>query len=127
MSADHSLFHPGTCEATDFGKRYGQNLEPKCFDDPQHEWHLAQDKNWKPWSCCGKPASSPGCQRRKSPPPSLLRLGSDAVEIKEAKYLKFHGQDPKWRVIAEERNCWRLENGRIAKKKTQGITWDWIE
>jgi len=31
------------------------------------------------------------------------------------------------RVVAEERTCWRLHTGRIAKKDSEGVAWDWCE
>lgn len=30
------------------------------------------------------------------------------------------------RVIQDNGNCWLLESGRIAKKATEGIRWDWV-
>ena len=33
---------------------------------------------------------------------------------------------PVWgRVVAEEATAWRLDSGRVAKKKTEGQTWNW--
>ena len=29
-------------------------------------------------------------------------------------------------VVAEERNCWRLAGGRVAKKATEGTKWTWL-
>jgi len=32
----------------------------------------------------------------------------------------------KWgRVVGGERDCWRLSNGRIARKNTEGLRWNW--
>eukprot|EP00957_Ditylum_brightwellii_P198825 15155086-Ditylum_brightwellii.AAC.1 len=55
-------YHPGECKATEWGKRYGKNLEPHIFYCHQHQWHLAKDENWGPWSCCGGKANLPGCK-----------------------------------------------------------------
>lgn len=30
------------------------------------------------------------------------------------------------RVVAEEPACWRLESGRVAKKETEGLRWEWV-
>jgi len=32
----------------------------------------------------------------------------------------------KWgRVVGGEHDCWRLSNGRIARKNTEGLKWNW--
>jgi hypothetical protein len=116
-------YHPGTCEATEWGKRYGKNSTPKLYDDHEHQWEKSSDKNWGPWSCCGDKASSNGCHiRAKLPAP----VPTNPVEGE--KYLKFlaHGTII-CRVIGDEGKCWRLDNGRIAKKKTEGTAWIWTE
>ena len=124
MPVDPHLFHPGICEATAFGKRYGKNLESKNFDDPEHQWHLAKEKNWGPWSCCGKPVNARGCQRRETitEPPC-----ASVIPVTDECYLQFLDASNVCRVIAEEPKCWRLDNGRVAKKKTQDIKWKWVE
>jgi hypothetical protein len=30
------------------------------------------------------------------------------------------------RVVSDEGHCWRLHTGRIAKKETEGIRWNWV-
>merc|ERR1712048_1531253 len=30
------------------------------------------------------------------------------------------------RVVAEEHDCWRLHTGRMAKKDTEGLKWNWV-
>jgi hypothetical protein len=57
---DPKRFHPG--------KRYGKNLEPQLFDNPEHAtWHLAKDQNWGCWSCCGNAVGSLGCHQNERP------------------------------------------------------------
>jgi hypothetical protein len=110
-------FHPGTCEATERGKRYGKNLTPQLWDDPGHQWKLAKDTNWGAWSCCGCIASSRGCQLRVHvPPPSLVGMK-----------IKFLDTGNVCRVIADLGKNWRLDDGRIAKKKTEGKVWAWVD
>ena len=59
-------WHPGFCEATPLKKRFGKYLEPQQFDDSDHSWNEALDKNWGTWSCCDCAANSPPCQERPS-------------------------------------------------------------
>ena len=67
-------YHPGLIEATEFGKRYGKNLTPLCFDTPGHTWHVAKDKNWGRWSCCDGAANSFPCTPRVPVPRAVRRL-----------------------------------------------------
>jgi hypothetical protein len=54
--------HPGTVEATEFGKRYGKNLSPRTWDgDKRDDWSKSTPKNWGCWSCCGGACNSPPC------------------------------------------------------------------
>merc|ERR1711879_621172 len=41
--------------------------------------------------------------------------------------MGIHGVDGEvWgRVVADNGNCWELESGRIAKKATEGVRWNW--
>jgi hypothetical protein len=125
MTPDPTRYHPGKCEATEWGKRYGKNLDSEVFDSLQHEWNLAKDKNWGPWSCCGNAANSLGCEVRQI---SSMCTSSTEEEINTAegkKYIKFHNHGEVVGVASEEEKCWRLDNGRVAKKKTKGKAWDW--
>jgi hypothetical protein len=73
--------------ATEWGKRYGQNLTPQSYSTPGHVWHDAKDKNWGVWSCCGGAASSAPCQLRPTAPlpavpsPETVGTGADASDI----------------------------------------------
>merc|ERR1712139_624726 len=31
------------------------------------------------------------------------------------------------RVVGEDSDCWRLSSGRIAKKQTEGLRWNWVK
>lgn len=43
-------------------------------------------------------------------------------------YTQFLINDrPTVRVASEEDKCWRLVGGRVAKKKTEGKFWVWLE
>jgi len=130
-------YHPGTCEATDWGKRYGKNLEPQNFFGGKHQWHLAKDKNWGPWSCCGGAANSPGCKVQNAPSAAVSHAASAAAisapvaaadpSMQGMKRIKFLEAGNICQVVADEGHCWRLDNGRIAKKKTEGAVWIWVE
>jgi hypothetical protein len=130
MVQDH--YHTGTCSATDFGKRYGKNLDPQSFDASEHQWHLAKNKNWGPWNCCGGEASSPGCTRRAAALPKttgaiaspLERAGNTSGVGGSLKFLNNEGNIAL--VVDEDAKAWILENGRIAKKKTEGKSWVWL-
>jgi hypothetical protein len=120
-------FHPGTCEATEFGKRYGKNLTPQLFDNPIHQWNLAEDKNWGAWSCCGHKASSQGCQLRERESVTCSAPPHGSLAAMPVKHIKFLAQGHVCQVIADEEKCWRLDNGRVAKKKTEGKVWVWVD
>ena len=119
-SSYRNRYHSGTCEATSWRKRYGKYQDPQVFDASEHQWHLATDKNWGPWSCCGDVANSVGCCER--------REGNQKEEKKqceEKKYIQFIERGNIVGVVSEEAKCWRLDDGRIAKKKTEGTVWKW--
>lgn len=111
-------YHPGECEATEWGKRYGKNLLPQSFDGPGHQWHLAKDKNWGPWSCCNGKVDSPGCQERSK---------GTLILLNKTKNIKFLDQGNVEKVVTDVGKCWKLENGRIAKKKNEGMPWIFVE
>ena len=116
MKLDPSLYHPGKVEATQWGMRYGRNYSgTQIFDDHRHQWHLAKEKNFGPWSCCGKAVNSPGCKVRKM----------SANAAREKKFIKFLTHGNIVGVAHEEGNCWRLDDDRIAKKRTEGDVWKW--
>jgi hypothetical protein len=105
--------HPGECEATEWGKRYyGGNLVPQSFDAPGHQWHLAKDKNWGPWSCCGGKVDSPDCQERSKGALALLTMN-------KMKTIKFLNQGNSEKVVADAGN-WKM--GVLPKRKTK----DWL-
>ena len=118
-------YHPGTCEATEWGKRYGKNLTPQTYDDPKHLWHLAKSKNWMPWSCCGRAVNSPPCQLRPAGMQSEHDLQRKKIGV--GCYIKFliNGCDT-CLVVGEALNVWKLDSGRIAKKCTQHTSWVWL-
>jgi hypothetical protein len=126
-------YHPGMCEATDHGKRYGKNLEPQRYDDPKHAWHLAKDKNWGEWSCCAGAANSPPCEARPqalSAEQLILNANNEemSVGVGVGAYIQFLiGSHNLVRVVAEAPKKWVLEGGRIAKKKTEGQSWMWYQ
>ena len=140
MKKEH--YHPGTCEATEWGKRYGKNLTPQSFDGPSHTWHEAKDKNWGPWSCCGVAANSPGCQLRAKLPPVLAVPASNssnaqtavskAEESKNTKvgvgaYIQFLvNERSRLQVTGESDKCWILV-GHKAKKIAEGKSWIWLK
>ena len=126
-------YHQGTCEATARGKRYGKNLTPQRFDDPGHNWKQAKAENWGAWDCCGLAADSNGCQMRKSPSfPRPTQVGARAAGPRPSSgvgaYIQFLINN-KERVLVsdEDRNCWILSSGRVAKKATEGVSWVWEE
>lgn len=82
--------------------------------------HATSGKNWGPWSCCGGTASSPGCRQRAPLPSPTTQEGTDT------KYIKFLTMGNICEVVAEETLCWRLDNGRVAKKTT-GKVWVWCD
>lgn len=45
----------------------------------------------------------------------------------DEKYIKFLDKGNISRVVSEEEKCWRLESGRTAKKKTEGLKWTWCD
>lgn len=124
-------FHPGTCEATARGKRYGTNQTPQRFDEPRHVWHRAKTLNWGPWSCCGGAANVQGCQMRV--PRAMPTRGVRAMPTSTASrgvgaYVQFLiNERARVRVAGEAVNCWILSSGRIAKKATHGTSWVWAQ
>lgn len=129
---DSNRYHPGTCTATKWGQRYNTYLEPQLYDDVQHQWHLAMDKNWGPWSCCGGAANSPPCTVRPSSSIDTTSNVDSSVAIeKKSKgvgaFIYFYEKGNLVRVVGEQIKCWNLEGGRIAKKKTEGKVWTWLE
>jgi hypothetical protein len=123
-------FHPGQCEATEWGKRYRQNLKPQSFFGHNHDWTMAKDKNWGPWSCCGGAANSPGCQERPiitPKKPSLMQQSSAAPKGVGA-YIQFLINEHSTVLVEDEsKNRWMLQGGRTAKKTTEGTSWMWLE
>ena len=117
-------YHPGTCEATKWGKRYGKNSLPQRFDAPRHVWHNAKPKNWNPWSCCGRPVNSDGCQER----PAIAASVSNAIKRGVGAYIQFliNNKD-RVLVSGEDEKCWLLSTGRVAKKATEGTSWVWAK
>lgn len=112
-------YHPGTCEATARGRRYGTNLTPQRYDDPGHVWSRAKTSNRGPWSCCGRPVNSGGCQVREA---RVLPGASRGVGA----YVQFLINNcDRVLVVSEAVNCWILSTGRIAKKETEGASWVW--
>jgi hypothetical protein len=65
-------YHPGTCTA--ISQRYGGYLGPQKFDEKNHQWHLAKNKNWGKWSCCRGAANSNPCALRPPKPTFGLTL-----------------------------------------------------
>lgn len=47
--------------------------------------------------------------------------------MKKDRFIRFLEDGNIWRVIADEGGCWRLDNGRIAKKRTDGRVWEWVD
>merc|ERR1712178_578398 len=43
-----------------------------------------------------------------------------------AQIQSIHGENWGY-VVADEGTCWRLSNGRIAKKDTENVRWSWVE
>ena len=110
-------YHPGTCEATARGKRYGRNLVPQRYDGPGHVWQLAKTINWGPWSCCGRLVNATGCQLRETRADVSRGVGAHVQFLinERAKVL----------VVGEDEKCWLLSSGRVAKKHTDGSSWVW--
>lgn len=126
-------YHPGTCEATARGKRYGTNLTPQRFDDPGHTWARAKTVNWGPWSCCGRAVNSKGCQQRAArqwavmPPAVVLPASTAGMPTRGVgAYVQFliSGKD-RVLVVGQDSKCWLLSSGRVAKKATEGSSWIW--
>ena len=42
-------------------------------------------------------------------------------------YIKFLINKERVLVSDEDRNCWILSSGRVAKKATEGVSWVWEE
>jgi hypothetical protein len=130
-SSMSNRYHPGMCEATDRGKRYGKNLEPQRYDESNHAWHLAKDENWGEWSCCGRAANSPPCEARPRALPEeqlLLNADNEETSVGVGAYIQFLiGSHNLVRVAAEKPKAWALEGGRIAKKETEGRSWVWYQ
>lgn len=131
-------YHPGMCTATEWGQRYGKNLDPQYFDDPNHEWHLAKSKNWGSWSCCGGEVASPGCARRPLAVTTTTCRSATAeaasVPVAEGCVSGVGGriqflinERAVALVVGEDAKTWKLESGRVAKKKTEGTSWVWLE
>ena len=110
MKPDPTYYHPGNCEATEWGKCYGNILDSEVFYSLRHEWHLAKDKNRGPWSCCSNAANSLGCKVRQV---SSICCGTDE-ETNTAegnKYIKFHTHENIVGVAYEQEEFWRLDDG----------------
>ena len=60
-------------------------------------------------------ANSLGCEVRQ--------VSSSSIEGR--KYIKFLTHRNVVGVAYEEEKCWRLDGGRVAKKKTEGEVWKW--
>jgi hypothetical protein len=118
------LYHPGTCTATQWGRRYGKYTEAQRFDDAGHRWSLAKDKNWGPWSCCGNTANSPGCKERVNTHSSDA---NSSIISGVGERIRFLEKGNTVIVTRDEGHIWRLEDGRIAKKRTHGKVWVWMD
>ena len=130
----YNFHHPGTSTATAWKKRYGNYLEPQKFDDVGHQWHLALDKNWGPWSCCGGAANSPPCTARnlsKSVISDKSHSNSQQSESSHAfgvgAYIHFIEDGNNALVVGDLGKYWKLESGRVAKKRTHGKVWLWLD
>ena len=82
--------------------------------------------NWSEWSCCGKVANSPPC--------TLRPIDNTSTSTKDEKrsegvgaFIHFLNNGHNCRVVGDELKCWRLEGGRIAKKRTEGEVWLWLD
>jgi hypothetical protein len=113
-------FHPGTCEATELGKRYGENLTPQLWDDPGHQWNLAKDTNWGAWSCCGCVCEFPGL-------PVASTRSTSIIGRKVWHENKNFGYGKCMLGYSGPRKELALDNGRNAKKKTEGKVWAWVD
>ncbi len=127
------MHHPGVIAATEWGKRYGKNLIPQSYSTPGHTWQHAKDINWGAWSCCGGAASSAPCQNStlmasEACAPGTVRTGvheSDIVRGVGAQ-IQFLIEDKLLTtVVDEDEKTWKLDSGRVAKKKTEGKSWVW--
>jgi hypothetical protein len=47
--------------------------------------------------------------------------------MNKMKTIKFLNQGNSEKVVADAGKCWKLENGHIAKKKNEGLTWIFVE
>ena len=97
-------FHPGTCdcEATELGKRYGKNLTPQLWDI------LVMSGLWPRilivlWLRCEFPGL-----------PVVRTVANSDMGLK---FLDMG-------TIGKN---WGLDNGWIAKKKTEGKVWAWVD
>jgi hypothetical protein len=115
--------------ATPWRQRYGHYLTAQRYDDQEHAWHDAKDKNWGPWDCCGGAAKSPPCTPRprvcESP---AERMVSSSAERGVGSTVRFLNNESNCvLVVAENQKNWILDCGRIAKKKTEGVAWMWLD
>jgi len=135
IKAKERYYHPGKCTATAWKQRNGDYAEPQTFDDPSHTWSLAKEKNWGPWSCCGKAANSPGCEKR--PARQTLTTHDDTLLVGTTRNNKvkgsgigesiciLEGHPQPHPVVDETEKNWILESGRKVKKISYTKFWFW--